>query len=99
MAKRWGRIDDEGYVVEFTFENPEGRFHPDLVWVEVNADTKYGTKLTLFGTEEVRDSESIVGITDEQVLWEQSQERIKKEEEEANNPLPPSEYTIQVIQS
>lgn len=50
--KRWGRIDENNMLVEFTYENPEGRFHPDLIWVEVDHDTKWGTKLTVFGSEQ-----------------------------------------------
>lgn len=31
----WARIDDAGRTVEFTREDPTGRYHPDVVWLAV----------------------------------------------------------------
>ncbi len=47
--KRWGRLNEFNEFVEFTFEDPTGRFHPDLVWLEVGPTTPYRAKLNVFG--------------------------------------------------
>ena len=52
MGKRkWARLNEEGMIVEFTTIDPTGRFHPDLKWIEVDHDTQWGTRITLFGSE------------------------------------------------
>jgi len=96
--KRWGRLDNDNRLVEFTFIDPIGRFHPDLRWVEVELDTPYGTKITLLGNEVAEDPESIVGITDPHILWLESQARIKEEMEQLETRKEPeiSEYTVNV---
>lgn len=48
--KRWGRLDEFNVFVEFTFDDPKGRFHKDLVWLEVSPTTQYGARLTSLGT-------------------------------------------------
>lgn len=37
----WARIE-ENLVMELTDTDPEGRFHPSLIWVECPADTQQG---------------------------------------------------------
>lgn len=93
--KRWGRLDSDNRLVEFTFINPVGRFHPDIRWIEVELDTPYGTKITLFGDEIPEDPESIIGVTDPHVLWLESQARMKEEQErlETAKEPEPSEFT------
>jgi hypothetical protein len=39
----WVRIEDE-IVVELTDIDPEGRYHPSLVWVVASSDVSYGDK-------------------------------------------------------
>lgn len=39
--RKWARIESN-VVVELTEIDPEGRFHPSLVWVECNEDTQQG---------------------------------------------------------
>lgn len=34
MTQRWALIQD-GFVIEITEIDPEGRFHPDFIWVEI----------------------------------------------------------------
>ena len=31
----WARVDEDGRCAEFTTEDPTGRYHPDLIWVEL----------------------------------------------------------------
>lgn len=99
MSKRWGRVRDDGYIVEFTFVDPTGRFHPDVVWVEVSADTKPYTKLVHFGSEEVQDPEGVVGETDLDLLakraLEEEEKELKEQAERAKTPI--NEYTINIL--
>ena len=37
----WARLENN-LVMELTDIDPEGRFHPSLVWVECPADTQQG---------------------------------------------------------
>ncbi|HDD0187811.1 TPA: hypothetical protein O9V37_000213 [Escherichia coli] len=41
MNMKWARIEYEE-VREVTDINPEGRFHPSLIWVECPADVAQG---------------------------------------------------------
>lgn len=99
MAKRWGRVRDDGYIVEFTFIDPSGRFHPDIVWVEVDMDTKLYTKLVHFGSEEVQDPEGVIGVSDPDVLLKQAaleaEKEAKEQAERAKNPL--SDWTLNLV--
>lgn len=99
MANRWGRVNDDGYIVEFTYINPEGRFHPDLLWVEVNEDTKINTRLVHFGSEEVLDPEGVVGFHDMDVLLKlalESEEQGRLEAaDRAKNPI--NDFTINLL--
>lgn len=99
MPKRWGRLDDENRIVEFTYENPEGRFHPSLIWVEVDQDTKWGTKITVFGSEEeYEETESKIDL-DALFYEEQKQyeERMNKLETKTDKDPVISDYTINSV--
>lgn len=37
----WARLENN-VVMELTDIDPEGRFHPSLIWVECPEDTQYG---------------------------------------------------------
>lgn len=96
--RRWARLDSENKVVEFTRIDPLGRFHPDIVWIEVDEDTKWGTKLTLFGNEIKYNPNEVIGKpVDLHEVWLRI-EKEKKEEEELLNSKPKdptvSDYTI-----
>lgn len=39
--KKWARIE-EGVVREITDIDPEGRFHPSLIWAECEPETVVG---------------------------------------------------------
>ncbi len=73
---RWARIAEDGVtLVEFTFENPEGRFHPDIVWIPVGPDVKYGSRLTTLGQiEEPIPTQEIKGTQPEEVGLDMSEE-------------------------
>jgi|688.fasta_scaffold349654_3 hypothetical protein len=87
--RRWGRLDEENQIVEFTNIDPLGRFHPSIRWVEVDKDTKIGTRLTLFGSEVYYDPNEYVGQpVDLNEVFKQMEEERKKAEERLNNPKP-----------
>ena len=83
MKKRkWARLNEDGMIVEFTTIDPAGRFHPSLKWIEVDHDTQWGTRITLFGSEV--SYEPTVG---QSVDFNLVELEIKKEYEEKMNKL------------
>lgn len=59
---KWARVDEDGVIVEFTFDDPEGRFHPSLVWVEVDDKVEMHSRFTKTGIEPPIPPQEIVGI-------------------------------------
>jgi len=98
LKRRWGRLDEENKVIEFTRVNPIGRFHPDIKWIEVDEDTKWGTQLTLFGSEIKYNVNEYVGQpVDLNEVFNQMEQERKKAEERLNNPKPiTSDFTVYV---
>lgn len=103
--KRWGRLNDNNVFVEFTFDDPKGRFHPSLIWVEVDPTTKLGSKLTLISSVDAPvdprdikgDGETEKVLEDrakgERPLDEQAHDVWLQAQEDMKKPLP--EFTIQ----
>lgn len=95
---KWGRLNENNQIVEFTFVDPLGRYHPDLKWVEVEWDTKLYTTITIFGSEVIHDPNSIIGETDENKMYEEWVKMEKEALEEANTFKEPtiSDYTVNI---
>lgn len=58
---KWARVDEDGVIVEFTFDDPEGRFHPSLLWVEVDDAVAMHSRFTKTGIEPPIPPQEIVG--------------------------------------
>jgi hypothetical protein len=95
LKRKWGRLDDNNQIVEFTKVDPLGRFHPDIKWVEVEWDTKLYTTITLFGSEVMHNPESIIGETDLEKMSREIEEQNKQALEELETKKDPvvSDYT------
>lgn len=79
--KRWGRLNEFNEFVEFTFEDPKGRFHKDIIWLEVDMTTPYRAKLTSLGT--IEDPVPILDLSS--VLLEERLIQAEKDATEAED--------------
>lgn len=58
---KWARVEEDGLIAEFTFIDPHGRFHPSLVWVEVDDSVQIYSRFTNTGIEPPVPHEEIKG--------------------------------------
>lgn len=61
---KWARVEPDGLIAEFTFLDPVGRFHPSIVWVEVDDSVELYSRFTLAGIEPPTPPQEIQGNPD-----------------------------------
>lgn len=99
---KWARVDEDGVIREFTFTNPVGRFHPSLVWIEVDDPVQMYSTVTLNGIEpplpvpEVDRANAYSKDPNDPPPPEQMPEPAADAKEETDVPTPPAGFTVQV---